>query len=613
MCGITGYFSFELSVNQQIIKNITYSIAHRGPDAEGFFFTEKLGLGHRRLSIIDLAERANQPMHSKSGKHVIVYNGEVYNFKELAKKYNISQRTSSDTEIILEAFEKIGCDIFSELNGMFALAIFDKTEEKLFLARDRMGIKPLFYGISDNKIVFGSELKVVANSGLFSKKKLNHKAINLFLHLGYIPQPHTIYSEINKFPAGSFAEIHKNNIVITPFWNLNEKISNETIDNKEDIIDKLDFLITDSVKKRMISDVPFGTFLSGGIDSSLVTAIAQKVSNTSINTFSIGFKENKFNEAKYAEKVSSHLNTNHHEFVVSEDDGLQLIDKLFDIYDEPFADSSAIPTLLVSKLAKKHVSMTLSGDGGDELFHGYGAYSWANRLSKPLIRNFHKPISLGLKFGNNRQQRVSELINISGSKSHQSHIFSQEQYFFSEKELKQLTNPEYFQNLEIPFDNKFNRKLNPAELQAVFDLNFYLKDDLLVKVDRASMHYGLENRVPLLDHRIVELALNINKNLKINNGEKKFILKQLLYKYLPEEYFNRPKWGFSIPLSNWMKGSLKPEIQKYTSEKIIRDAGIINYDYARNIMKQYYSGKDYLFNRVWLIYYLHRWLITIVG
>lgn len=611
MCGIAGYFSPDLSVNQQVLKSITSTIAHRGPDAEGLFYGKNIGLGHRRLSIIDLAERSNQPMHSQSGRFVMVYNGEVYNFKELQEKYQIEQKTSSDTEIILEAFEKKGTAIFEELNGMFAMAIFDKKDDKLFLARDRIGIKPLYYGKTGNSVFFGSELKVIMDSGYFSKEKLNKQAISLFLHLGYIPQPHSIYEQVFKFPSGCFAEISSSGFQIKSYWKANEIVSENTNKSFSDSITELDELLKDSVKKRMISDVPFGTFLSGGIDSSLITAIAQKVSEKPVNTFSIGFKEGKFNESSYAHKVASYLKTKHHEFTVSLEDGMALTDSLFNIYDEPFADTSAIPTLLVSKLARQHVTMTLSGDGGDELFHGYGAYSWANRLSNPFLKTLRKPISIGLTMGNSRHQRVAKLVNYPNEKTLRSHIFSQEQYFFSRKEIASLLNPAFNTSFELIERFDLARKLYPAESQAFFDLNYYLKDDLLVKVDRASMHYGLENRVPLLDHRIVEFALNLDKNLKISKGNQKFLLKQVLYKYLPEEYFNRPKWGFSIPLSNWMKTGLKTEILSYTSPKIIEESGIVDPEYAQNIIKSFFGGKDYLYNRVWLIYYLHKWLRVI--
>ena len=378
----------------------------------------------------------------------------------------------------------------------------------------------------------------------------------------------------------------------------------ETETNYKNAKDKLNHLLTESVKRRMISDVPLGTFLSGGIDSSLITAIAQKLSPTPIKTFSIGFKESKFNESIYAQKVAETLKTDHHEFMVSENDVLNLVDTFFNTYDEPYADSSGFPTLLVSQLAKQKVSVILSGDGGDELFLGYGMYNWATRLNKPLIQTFRKPIAFGLSKLDNRYKRISNLFQYQNKSKLKSHIFSQEQYYFSEKEISNILND----TERVFFDESIHskRKLTASESQSIFDIKNYLKDDLLVKVDRASMQSALEVRVPILDHTIVEFALNLNVNLKTKGNEHKYILKQVLYDYLPKELFDRPKWGFSIPLEKWLKTDLNYLLKQYTNKTIIEKYNILDYKQVKDLEFKYLSGQSYLYNRLWLIVILHK-------
>ena len=389
MCGINGYISSNKNFNQEELKKSLQRIRHRGPDNQNVWVKGKVGLGHRRLSIIDLSDDANQPMTSNSERYVAVFNGEIYNFKQIAQKHKLNLKTSSDTEVILEAFEQQGVSFINELNGMFSLAVFDKETNKIFLFRDRMGIKPLFYYYDGENFAFASEIKALLEFNFIKNNiKLNKNSVSLFLQFGYIPEPETIFNNIKKFPSGNYAIYHNNRLEITNYWSIESKITKNTISDISTAKNKLNELLVESVKLRMISDVPLGTFLSGGIDSSLVTAVAQSISKKPIKTFSIGFAESKFNEAAYAAKVARYLNTDHHEFIVSEKDVLELIDNFFDIYDEPFADSSGFPTILVSKMAKKYVTVVLSGDGGDELFHGYGAYIWANRLNNNLINTF---------------------------------------------------------------------------------------------------------------------------------------------------------------------------------------------------------------------------------
>lgn len=607
MCGICGYYStFGLFSDNDLIQSVR-SLAHRGPDAEGIYLDNTIGLGHRRLSIIDLSPSANQPMHSLCGKYVIVYNGEVYNYKEIAKDLNTTFKTHSDTEVVLEAFAKWKEDVIYKLNGMFAFAIYDKYQQELFLFRDRMGIKPLYYFYDGKNLAFASELKSLLKFSYIKKKlNINKKVIPVFLNLGYIPEPYTIYENIYKLPAGSYLKLSSDKINIVYYWKLENVISPFTIDNLNEAKEKLKQLIIGSVQYQLISDVPVGIFLSGGVDSTLITAVAQSTSSSSINTFSIGFKESKFNEAPYARKIANYLKTNHHEYTVTKQDAIELINELLQTYDEPFADSSAIPTMLVSKLAKQHVKTVLSGDGGDELFLGYGAYSWAHRLSNPFIRFNRKIIAQLLKQLGNRSQRAAKLFEYQNVNSIKTHIFSQEQYYFSQIEIQHLLTDKYKESISIEENFSFSRELTPQEEQAFFDLKYYLKDDLLVKIDRASMKYGLETRVPFLDHRIVELSLNISPSLKIKNGIRKYLLKEILNDYMPKEYFNRPKWGFALPIGIWLKNDLKFLLDDYLSENIIRKHEIVKYEEVDKLKNDFLSSRDYLYGRLWLLIVLHK-------
>jgi asparagine synthase (glutamine-hydrolysing) len=604
MCGIAGYYDFNASSNPGILEEMTGVLHHRGPDANGYFSEEKVGLGHQRLKIIDLSDAANQPMTSRNGQFVIVFNGEVYNYTEIANDLQIPLKTNSDTEVVLEAFALEGIACLNRFNGMFAFAVYDKKEKNLTLARDRIGIKPLFYFKDNEQLLFASELKAIkkAKPGL----QINEGVIASFLHYGYIPEPYTIYENVLKFPAGHYMECRDGKTGLKQWWSATEKINNTVLSNQQSAKTQLNVLLQKSVKYRLMSDVPFGTFLSGGIDSSLITAIAQSVSDKPIKTFSIGFREAKYDESVYAKSVSDYLKTDHHPFVVTYRDAIDLMEGFFHAYDEPFADSSGIPTMLVSKLARQHVTMTLSGDGGDELFFGYGAYHWAKRLQSPFLNLFRKPLSFGLGMMSDRYKRIGKLIDFPSGERLPGHIFSQEQYYFSEAEINTLmTNPE---KVFRPGKVYLNRTLTAVEEQALFDLQYYLKDDLLVKVDRASMHYSLETRVPLLDHNIVEFALNLSPELKIRNGESKYLLKQVLYDYVPAKYFDRPKWGFSIPLNRWLKNELRHWLEDYTSKQVIEQHGLVRYDEVAGLKKKYLQGQDHLYNRLWLIVVLHKFL-----
>ncbi len=627
MCGIAGYYSTKKVFSEQELHTMTNSLAHRGPNASGYFTDDLIALGHRRLSIIDLAKTANQPMHSSDDRYVIVYNGEVYNFNEIAAELkqvnNTHFRTSSDTEVILEAYAYYGSDFVHKLNGMFAIAIYDKKKNELFVTRDRIGIKPLYYFWDGENFAFASELKALTKLS-FIPLELNRNSIYHFLHLGFVPAPESIYQSIKKLDSGTSLKISKNNLQSFKYWDVNEQISEKIITKEKEAIVKLSDLLMSSVQYQIKSDVPFGLFLSGGIDSSLLTANAVNLSGVKVNTFSIGFEENKYNESVYAKAVANYLGTNHHEFIVSYKDAIDLIDDLFDVYSEPFADSSSIPTLLVSKLAKNHVTVALSGEGGDELFLGYGSYQWAKRLNNPIIKAFRKPIGKLISKSNDRYKRHEAYFNYPSEQLQYSHTLSQELNYFSLAEINSITtndfknhsgatNTESLDNFGLVINN-LKRSLNPMEKQAIFDLHFHLQGDLLTKVDRASMFCSLETRVPYLDHRIIEFSLNLSPELKYKNNTSKYLLKEILYQYVPKKFFDRPKQGFAIPLESWLKKELKFLIDDYLSETIIKQFNVVNYKYVLELKHNFLvHNQNYLYNRLWILIVLHKWLVKNVA
>ncbi len=646
MCGIAGFLSFVENgsfFDTDLLVAMTTALAHRGPDAAGYFFEDNqnnndviCGLGHRRLSILDLSEIANQPMYAQNERYVMVFNGEVFNYQEIKQELptNILQKlkTSSDSEIILELFSLMGNACVQLFNGMFVMVIYDKQMQKITIFRDRMGVKPLYYFYDGKSFAFASELKSLQKMPL--KHEIDRSAVADFLHLGYIPAPKSIYKNIFKMPTASILEIDKNGLNIHNYWDIFDKIdtkNNQTnfLYQDEDVAKaELKRLLQSSVSYRLIADVPVGVFLSGGIDSSLVAALAteqaQAQNSPQMKTFSIGFAENKFNEAQFAAKVAKFLHTDHHQFIVSTKEAKNLIPTLIDIYDEPYADSSAVPTLLVSALARKHVTVALGGDGGDELFLGYGMYDWAKRLQNPLLKSFKGIISKILQLKKTTAfQKASSLFsgdfNNFANKNNANfeqmlHIFSQEQFYFSKKEIKdilKLKNVVYDANNDVFNDNLSNNlaKINPPEFrQSVFDMCCYLPDDLLVKVDRATMQYALEARVPLLDYRVVEFALQLSPKLKYKNGERKYLLKQLLYDYVPKSYFERPKQGFSIPLIQWLRTDLRFLLEDFLSEKIIKKYDFVDFAEVEKMKKAYLRGNDYYYNRLWTLIVLHQFL-----
>jgi asparagine synthase (glutamine-hydrolysing) len=619
MCGISGFYSKKRSFSREDLERITRILHHRGPDGEGYFQDEVVGLGHTRLKIIDLSENAAQPMYSHNKRYVMIYNGEVYNYAELRDeltrtRQGIQFRSSSDTEVILEAFVAWGPEFVHRLNGMFAIVIYDTAERELYIFRDRLGIKPFYYYQRGDDVVFASELKALLRIPQ-PDFTFDHSAIVNFLHLGYIPSPKSIYTQIRKMEPGTYMRVNEKGMSFQRYWSPVQRIAGGVMSDEEESFGILKQLVESSVHYQLISDVPTGVFLSGGIDSSLITAIAARKVSGKLNTFSIGFEESSHNEAGYAKKVAEITGTAHHELILSYKDAINLImDDFFTAYKEPLADSSCIPTMILTKFAKQNVTVALSGEGGDELFFGYGFYRWAKRLNNPLVRLVRKPASALLsRFSSDKYRRASTLFDFKDDATLHSHIFSQEQYLFSEDELGDLLEPGFAAADAGFIDRDFRepeevRELSSMESQALFDMTYYLPDDLLTKMDRASMHYSLEARVPYLDHRLVEFALNLAPSLKYRNSTSKYLLKKLLYTYLPRELFQRPKQGFSVPLGKWLEHDLRYLIDEFLSPQTIHEFGMVQYAAVEKLKREFFAGKKYLYNRLWVLIILHKWL-----
>jgi asparagine synthase (glutamine-hydrolysing) len=626
MCGITGFYSTTDFFSKADLSEMSSALTHRGPDSDGFFIGTNCGLGFRRLSIIDVSQNGNQPMTSQNDRYVIIYNGETYNYKELSalldKNIHAKLHSTSDTEIILELFAQHGKKFVNFLNGMFSIAIYDKISQELFLFRDRSGIKPLYYYWDGKNFAFASELKSLMRLKQI-EKKINPAAIKAYLHLGYIPAPLSAYENIFKMESGSMLTVSSKGISEEKYWTFEDKLNNDLIDDENFASEEFERLIKNSVEIEQRSDVPLGVFLSGGTDSSLIAALAS--STRKIKTFSIGFQENLYDESKYSRTVANYLGTEHHEFIVSYKDAISLAEKIPEIYDEPYADSSAIPTYLVSKLTRQYVTVALSGDGADELFHGYRSYTWAKRLSNPVWKISRKPLSLAFSTMSDRYIKRAHLLAYKNSDHLKSHIFSQDQSFFSEPEIENLLDPSFHQGSEVNIFHRMNknylhclyhgydvsswknRTLNSVEEQSLFDIQYYLQDDLLTKIDRASMYHSLEVRVPYLDYRVVEFAINLSPDLKSKNGNQKLLLKKNLYKYLPEDFFNRPKHGFSIPLSNWLGNELKYLIDENLTEKNVNEVGIVNYASVKKYIDLFLGGRHFYSSRLWALIMLHMW------
>jgi len=609
MCGITGFISSKWSAED--LRKMTRRLQHRGPDAEGFYSnsSQEIHLGHRRLSILDLSEAANQPFFSKDKRYVMVFNGEVFNYKEIAQKHHIVTETTSDTEVIIELFSLKGPQAFQEFNGMFAIAIWDTVDEKLTLVRDRFGIKPLCYYDGPDGFAFASEIKALLKLPI--PRRINTEALADYLFLEYIPKPNTIFQNIKKLSNGCYIEVtNKVHVTIKTFYDIREKYNPVKIKEK-DAVEEFHQLLSSAVKSRMISDVPIGAFLSGGVDSSLVVAKFQENSKTSVETFTIGFDEKRYDESGYAKRVAEILKTNHQEYRLPTTDIFSVLKDAVEFYDEPFAVSSVLPSLLISKVTRQHTTVALTGDGGDELFMGYNTYYWYNRVDK--LKRIGGKASLKLA--------ESILLMLGGKPAIKSRLFdgwndkhpflnmwSQEQQMFTQHEVGKLLNYTYKHATTIPYWESLE-KISLTNEQAVsfFDINYYLADDLMYKMDIASMRHGLEVRCPFLDYHLAEFAINLPVELKINNGTQKYILKKALERYLPVQLIYRTKWGFAAPSEEWLKSSHTYLIDNYLSEKYIETQGIFNFKEIKSLIENFRAGNYFHSKRIWSLVIFQLW------
>lgn len=597
MCGICGFFSKNRITHEQLIE-MNDTMYHRGPDDSGAEIysatgSYAVGLAQRRLSIVDLSPMGHQPMHSSDGRVSIVFNGEIYDFHKLKEELSDYPFVSTcDTEVILAAYLKWGIDCIHKLNGMFAIAIYDRKEEKLFLVRDRIGKKPLYYWFEKGNLVFASELKPIMKCPGFNAK-IRKDVLPRYLYHQYLCGPDSFFENVYKVMPGEVVCFADGKVNQWHYWNLKEiyrERKGTFTGDYEQAKGELKELLRTAVKERLVADVPVGTFLSGGYDSSLVTAIAQEVSNEPVKTFSIGFHEKKYNEAEYARSVASHIGCDHTELYIDEKDMFSLVESIPKYYDEPFADSSQIPSMLVSELAKKKVTVVLSGDGGDEFFCGYNVYE--------KIRQAQLLDGIGAVAG-----AVGDLFHITDKYPFKVKVIAKNR----NKEAKtQLLSENYLRAAEsmvtdaggksfLPcyydFETAYGEK-NWQERRMLLDIDTYLPEDILCKVDRASMKYSLEARCPILDVRVAEFAMSLPHEYKYRNGTKKRILKDLVYEYIPKELMDRPKVGFSVPLDKWLRGPLKEQVLSLSEKNYLDKQGIFEAAYTEAFLRDYMKKGD---------------------
>ena len=617
MCGICGKINFNSeAIDEELLQKMTDVLSHRGPDSGKIYVKGNVGLGHRRLKIIDLSEAAAQPMTNEDNSIWIVCNGEIYNFPELKKSLEEEGhvfRSKCDTEVIIHLYEEKGVECVKFLRGMFAFAIWDENKKRLFLARDRIGKKPLNYAINGKTLVFSSEIKSILEDPSI-EKQVNLEALNLFLTYSYISAPHTMFAGINKLPPAHTLVLDAAGIKIERYWSLSyrDKINL----TEEECARRVLELLTESTKIRMVSDVPLGAFLSGGIDSSAVVGIMSKISSRPVKTFSIGFPEESFNELQYARKVARLFNTEHKEYIV-EYNAVEILPKLVWHFSEPFGDSSAVPTYYLSKMTREAVTVALNGDGGDESFAGYDRYA-ANILAERYKLMPTKILSLFInRFSGttskrsfvNRLRKFNEGLKLSKERryAHWMSAFSsaaKESLYSAElkNKLKEIDCSKYLVNF---YNNSDARDFIDATLSV--DVNTYLPEDLLVKVDIASMANSLEARSPFLDHKLMEFAASIPSHLKLKGLVSKYILKKSLKDLLPNEILNRKKSGFGVPVGSWFKNELKDyALQTLLSEKSLK-RGYFRKEIVENLINEHNLGKVDHGHRLWNLINLELW------
>ncbi|MBV8808801.1 MAG: asparagine synthase (glutamine-hydrolyzing) [Acidobacteriaceae bacterium] len=647
MCGIAGCFDPSRRQSSEMLEHsvsrMVQTLYHRGPNDSGMWTDTSAGIaiGMRRLAILDLSPAGKQPMHSESGRYVLAFNGEIYNCEDLRRQLltqspELRFRGHSDTEVMLGAFDQWGLVVsLQRFNGMFAFALWDRKEHTLTLARDRFGEKPLYYAIVRDQFLFGSELKAMRAHPEISTE-IDTAALALYLERNCVPAPHTIYRGVKKLPPATWLTLRDGRLDGTPqsYWSLREAAERGTQNlfrgTEDEAIESLDALLRDAVKIRMHADVPLGAFLSGGIDSSTVVSLMQVQSGKPIKTFSLGLYEGDYNEASDAARVAKHLGTDHTEFYATSREALEVVPLLPEMYDEPFADSSQIPTFLIARLARQHATVSISGDGGDEIFGGYNRHTWGGALwqkIQPFPLRLRKLGAASLSalspdawdlafrtFGpvlprNWRQRvpgyKVHKLASVMASADAEEMYDRFATHWSTPGDLLQTSVAAAGEQ----FGNGNNARLpSPTERMMYRDAVTYLPDDILVKVDRATMAVSLEGRIPLLDHRVAEFAWHLPLSLKIRGREGKWILRQVLYRYVPRQMVERPKFGFGIPLDPWLRGPLRGWAESLLDERRLHGEGFFNPVPIRRAWQEHLAGKRRWEFHLWDVLMFQAWL-----
>lgn len=628
MCGIAGFIDFKNKSSLADVKAMAAALPHRGPDGQGEYFHEsnncQVGFGHRRLSIIDLSNAANQPMHY-DGLHLI-FNGEIYNYNEIRDELialGHAFKTHSDTEVILHGWREWGAKTIEKWRGMFAIVLFDENNNKLICIRDRAGVKPFNYFFKNNTFLFGSEFKALMAHPAF-EKNISKDAVASFLQYGYVSTPHCIFQDTYKLPAGHFLELNfaTQQISIQQYWNVYDYYNKPKLKiDIQEAVNETERILQESFQYRMVADVPVGVFLSGGYDSSCVTSLLQANSTEKIKTFTIGTTDNKLDEAPFAKQIAAHLGTDHTEYYCTAKEALDIIPDLPYYFDEPFADSSAIPTILVSRMARKKVTVALSADAGDEIFAGYNRYDYISKYGnklKAIPKPFRKLAAASmekisstsipvLKNKPNFHSRYDKLKNLLRDPSTSSLLKNLSQVF-SDKDIHKLFNKEVSAITTLHTSEELEEEYyDDLSFMMAVDYQTYMLDDILQKVDRATMSCSLEGREPFLDQHIIEWAAQLPSDYKYKDGQKKYILKQIVHKYVPKEIMERPKMGFGIPVESWLANELKDLVQQYLGESSLKQHQLFNEGEVRKISDDFFNGRKEKYLKIWYLLMFQMW------
>lgn len=628
MCGITGFADFNKRSTEDILSKMNDTLIHRGPDGSGIFFDRNddfmIGLGHRRLSIIDLSESAGQPMHFE---HLsIVFNGEIYNYKEIKEELTglgHHFKTTSDTEMILHAYMQWGDKCMDRFIGMFAFAIYNKEAKELFCVRDRAGVKPFFYYFKDGLFLFSSELKAFHEHPEF-RKEIDLDAVAAFMQYGNVPTPHCIFKYTYKLKPGHWLKLDLSDkeVVSNEYWSVYDYYNKPKSDiSYEEAKENLKPILKSAFDYRMVADVPVGVFLSGGFDSTCVTSILQSERTDKLKTFTIGVPDIGLNEAPYAADIAKHLGTDHTEINCTTNEALEIIPDLPWYYDEPYADSSAIPTTLVSKFARKDVTVALSADGGDEIFAGYNRYDYLQRYGSKIrkVPGLMRRSAAGLmdvipsdklpvlrnKYNfHNRYEKLKQILK--NPSDREIMLSLSQQYTDGQIQEIMKTKVKSLDTLFLSNDLKPEYS-TPLSYMMAIDYQTYMLDDILTKVDRATMSQSLEGREPFLDQRIIEYAAQLPDHYKYQDGVKKRVLRDIVYEYIPKELLDRPKMGFAIPIGNWLNNDLRDLVEDHINEKTITEQGIFDWAEIRKLKERFYGGKKEYDFKIWYLLMFQMW------